>query len=51
MLHKILMRTCAEMGVKYVAADSPVTIYKEMIQSFTTPRSLYKSIMLYGGDF
>ena len=44
------MQTCAEFGVKYVAADSPVTIYKEMIHSFRTPRSLYKSLMVYGGD-
>lgn len=46
---QILMRTCAEMGVKYVAADSPWTIYKEMIHSFKHPRSLYKEIMVYGG--
>ena len=46
----ILMATCAEMGVKYVAADSPLTIYKEMVHSFKEPRSLYKSIMVYGGD-
>ena len=46
----ILMQTCQEMGVKYVAADSPWTIYKEMVQSFATPRALYKAIMVYGGD-
>ena len=45
------METCREFNVKYVAADSPVTIYREMIHSFRTPRSLYKSIMLYGGEF
>ena len=48
---RIIMETCREFNVKYVAADSPVTIYREMIHSFRTPRSLYKSIMLYGGEF
>ena len=46
----ILMTTCAEFGIKYVAADSPLTIYREMVGSFASPRSLYKSIMVYGGD-
>lgn len=45
----ILMKTCAEFNIKYVAADSPWTIYKEMVHSFASPRSLYKSIMVYGG--
>ena len=48
---RIIMETCKEFNVQYVAADSPVTIYREMIHSFRTPRSLYQSIMLYGGDF
>ena len=46
---RIIMETCKEHGIMYVAADSPVTIYREMITSFKTPRSLYKGIMLYGG--
>jgi fatty acid desaturase len=45
----ILMQTCAEMGVEYVAADSPWKIYKEMVHSFATPRSLQKAVMVYGG--
>merc|ERR1711908_172112 len=39
----ILMQTCEEMHVKYHAGD-PVTIWKEMVRSFATPLSLYKSI-------
>ena len=46
---QIIMTTCAEHGVRYVAADSPVTIYREMINSFSSPRSLAKSILVYGG--
>jgi len=46
----IIMQTCAECNIKYVAADSPLTIYKEMVHSFATPRSLYKAIMVYGGE-
>ena len=46
----ILMKTCAEMGVEYVAAESALKIWKEMIHSFASPRSLYKSIMVYGGE-
>ena len=49
-MQRILMETCAEMGVEYVAADSPVTIYKQMVRSFATPRSLCQSILVYGGD-
>jgi len=45
----IVMSTCREFGIKYEAAESPVRIYKEMIHSFASPRSLYKSIMVYGG--
>lgn len=47
---RILMETCAELGVRYVAADSPWEIYKQMVRSFATPRSLYKSISVYGGE-
>ena len=47
---RLLMETCAEMGVEYVAADSPWTIYKQMVRSFATPRSLCQSILVYGGD-
>jgi len=46
----ILMRTCAEMDVQYVVAESPTAVYKEMIHSFATPQSLAKGIMVYGGD-
>ena len=47
---QIVMQACQEHNVKYVAADSPWTIYKEMVHSFASPRSLYKSILVYGGD-
>lgn len=46
----ILMRTCQEHNVKYVAADSPVEIYRQMVRSFATPQSLYKALMVYTGD-
>jgi len=46
----ILMRTCQEHHVKYVAADSPVEIYRQMVRSFATPQSLYKALMVYTGD-
>ena len=47
---RIVMQTCREHGVKYVAADSPAQIYREMVQSFATPQSLCKAILVYGGD-
>jgi len=47
---RIILEACAEHGVKYVAADSPWTIYKQMVASFASPRALFKSIMVYGGD-
>jgi len=46
----ILMQACKEHNIEYVVADSPVTIYKEMIHSFSTPQSLCKAILVYGGD-
>jgi len=45
---KLLLETCAEFNVKYVAG-SAVSTYREMIHSFRTPQSLYKEIMVYGG--
>ena len=33
-----------------VMADSPYTIWKQMVHSFSTPQSLAKSILVYGGD-
>merc|ERR1719473_2627630 len=36
---RILLQTCAEFNVKYEAAKSAFTIYKEMIHSFATPQS------------
>lgn len=47
---RLLMEACTDHGVKYVVADSPMVIYKEMVRSFRTPLSLYKSILVYGGD-
>ena len=44
------LETCREFNVKCrggLAGDH----LQEMIHSFRTPRSLYKSIMLYGGEF
>jgi len=44
-----LVRTCAEHGIVYVADDSPVEIYCQMIHTFTTPLSLWKEISVYAG--
>jgi len=45
---KIIMTTCAEFGVKYVAPDNPGQIWLEMIHSFATPQSLAKTVLVYG---
>ena len=45
----ILLETCKEFGVRYEAAGSAWSVYKEMIHSFANPRSLYKEILVYGG--
>ena len=47
-IQKILIRTCKEHGIKY-ATGSFMSIYREMVTSFTTPRSLYETITVYGG--
>ena len=44
---QILLRTCKECGVRYTAG-SALSIYREMIASFRSPRSLCKEIMVYG---
>ena len=44
---RLLLQTCKEFGVRYVAS-SPLQIYKEMVHSFRTPQSLYKEIAVYG---
>lgn len=46
---KIILEACQQHGVHYVAADSPWTIYKQMVHSFATPQSLFQSILVYGG--
>ena len=46
---KLLLETCKEFGVRYEAAGSAWSVYKEMIHSFANPRSLYKEILVYGG--
>jgi len=49
---KIIMETCAEFHVHYEAPDSPFQLWKEMIHSFSTPQSLYQTVLVYanGGD-
>ena len=46
---QIIIETAKEFGVTYVAPRTPWTIYCEMVHSFSTPRSLFESIMVYGG--
>jgi fatty acid desaturase len=47
---RILLEACAQHKIKYVAAESPLKIYKEMIRSFASPQALFKSVLVYGGD-
>ena len=47
-IQKILIQTCHEFGVPYTVGH-PVTIWKEMVQSFATPRSLMQEIVVYAG--
>lgn len=47
-IQQILIRTCKEHGVKYVSGN-PAQIYKQMIQTFTTPLSLFREISVYAG--
>ena len=44
---RLLLQTCREFGVRYVAG-TPLQIYREMVRSFRTPQSLYKEIAVYG---
>ena len=44
----ILIQTCKEFGINYVT-DTPGNIYRQMLTSFATPRSLFKEICVYGG--
>jgi fatty acid desaturase len=44
---KILLETCAEHNVRYVAGDF-WTIYREMVTSFSHARSLCEEIIVYG---
>merc|ERR1712046_65166 len=37
----IVMKTCADFNIRYVAPPSPFTLWKEMVYSFSTPQSLY----------
>jgi fatty acid desaturase len=47
-IQHILIETCKEFNVKYVTSD-PITIYKQMIRSFSTPSSLMKEIIVNAG--
>jgi len=47
-IQSILIETCAELGVQY-RAGSFGEIYKEMIHSFRTPRSLMQEVIVYSG--
>merc|ERR1711920_1169617 len=41
----ILMRTCEEFGVNYRAGEV-VTLYREMVRSFTSPLSLMQEVVV-----
>jgi len=45
-IQKILMKTCKEYDVKYVAGGF-WQIYKEMVVSFSTPRALLEEVSVY----
>lgn len=47
-IQQILIKTCKEHDIKY-ATGSFGSIYREMITSFSSPRSLYATINVYGG--
>jgi len=47
-IQQILMQTCEEFNVRY-ATGNPLQIYKEMVESFRTPQSLMKEIVVYSG--
>mmetsp|Transcript_45770 Transcript_45770/g.68088 ORF Transcript_45770/g.68088 Transcript_45770/m.68088 type:complete len:430 (-) Transcript_45770:1209-2498(-) len=47
-IHRILMRTCDEFKIKYTTGTA-ISIYKEMIHSFSTPQSLMQEITIYAG--
>lgn len=47
-IQRILVDTCREFGIKYVTGH-PLTIYLEMVRSFSTPLSLFQSARVYGG--
>ena len=42
-----MLCACQELNVKYTTGTF-VQIYREMVQSFRSPHSLYKEIMVYG---
>lgn len=48
-IQKILIQTCNEFDIDYNFDYSPITIYKQMIKSFASPRSLMQEIMVYAG--
>ncbi|KAL7527085.1 hypothetical protein ACHAWF_002033 [Thalassiosira exigua] len=47
-IQKILIETCREFDVKYVAGN-PVEIYKQMVRSFASPAALMQEISVYNG--
>jgi linoleoyl-CoA desaturase len=47
-IQSILFEACREFGVTYITSN-PVSIYREMISSFASPKSLFKEIHIYGG--
>eukprot|EP00658_Telonema_sp_P-2_P028216 TRINITY_DN21668_c0_g1_i2.p1 TRINITY_DN21668_c0_g1~~TRINITY_DN21668_c0_g1_i2.p1 ORF type:complete len:140 (-),score=42.91 TRINITY_DN21668_c0_g1_i2:312-731(-) len=46
-IQKIMVHTCKEFEIKYECGN-PVELYKEMVQSFASPRSLFQEALVYG---
>ena len=47
-IQRILMETCKEFNIDYRVGSAP-EIYREMIGTFSSPRSLMQEILVYGG--
>ena len=46
-IQQILIDTCKEFGITYKTGTFR-SIYKEMVQSFASPRSLFQEVLVYG---
>ena len=49
-MQKILLKTCQEFDIEYKVTMSALEMYKQMIHTFSTTKSLLQEIMVYGGS-